>query len=40
VAFSEGVIRQRGVEIDLSEVAFIKFAHAPAAECRRKQPAR
>ena len=33
IAFSEGVVRQRGAEISLSEVAFIKFADGKATGC-------
>jgi len=34
IIYSEGVIRQRGVEIDLRDVAYIKFARRPGKGCR------
>ena len=36
IAYSEGVIRQGGIEIDLRDVAYLKFAPRPRTACGRR----
>jgi hypothetical protein len=35
IRYSEGVVTQRGVEVKLDSIAYIKFADSSAAACRR-----
>ena len=36
VRWSAGVVTQRGVEVDLDSVAYVKFADSMAPQCKRK----
>ena len=38
IAFSEGVVHQRGTEINLRDIAFIKFADGKATRCGKTKP--
>jgi hypothetical protein len=38
VQYSEGVVRQRGTDIDLADVAYIQFASLSSKRCQRRPP--
>lgn len=38
IEYSAGVVTQRGVEVKLDSIAYIKFADSPARGCRPKAP--
>jgi hypothetical protein len=37
IMYSEGVVRQRGVDIDLTQIGYIQFASEPRMKCSRSK---